>query len=219
MDERVACAERQGANHAGALCMGDGIKRRRHVDVGDRSERRSQELVPEHGSDRYERTRRLVERGELPEHNGANTGRNGVGVAMSCGLCDGADVEGVAAAGVPHPVEQQLVGLFAQHHRQQLTDVPVGQRPDLYSSGESSQLGEIGSTRLVGGSQRGDHEQRAARRRGGDVGEGLQRRRVGPLQVVDDHHSRGCPRRRRHSDRELVEDDETVRRDRRVAWG
>ena len=137
---------------------------------------------------------------------------------MSCGLCDGADVEGVAAAGVPHSVEQRVVGRFAQHQRQQLTYVLVGQRPDLYSSRESCQLGEIGPTRLVGGTQRGDHKQRAAHRRGGDVGEGLQRRRVSPLQVVDDHQSRGCPRRRRHSDRELVENHETVRRDGRVAW-
>ena len=39
VDERVARAERQGANHAGALCLGDGLKRGRHVDIGDRNER------------------------------------------------------------------------------------------------------------------------------------------------------------------------------------
>ena len=180
VDKRVACAERQGAKHACTLCLGDGIECRRHVDIGDRSERRCRELVPEHRSDRDQRTCRLVERGELPEHNGANTGGKGVGVAMSCGLGDGVDVEGVAAAGVPHPVEQQLVGLFAQRHRQQLTDVPVGQRPDLDSRRESCQLGQIGSSGLVGGSQRGDHEQRAARRGGSDVGERLERRQRRP---------------------------------------
>ena len=114
----------------------------------DRGERPRRELVPEYGGDRDQRTCRLVERGELTEHDATNTGRKGVGVAVPCGLRDGADVEGVATAGVAHPVEQRLAGLFAQRHGQAARRLPRSES-DATSTRGASRASSARSVRLA----------------------------------------------------------------------
>ena len=201
-------------HHPGAHCFRDGVEDRRQVGMGDRGERPRRELAPEYGGHADQRTGRLVERGELPEHNATNTGGKTSASPCRAVSATGANVERIATAGVEHPVEQQLAGLFAQRHGQQLPDVQVGERRDLHTRRESRQLAKIGSTRLVSGSKRCDQQQWTARSGRRDVSERLQRRRISPLQVLDDHHGRPGPRCRGHHRRELVQKDESVRRSR-----
>ena len=146
--------------------------------------------MPQYRCDGDARTCRFVEGGKLPEHNATDTRRKGVDIAVPRRLGDSTDVEGVATAGVAHPVEQHLAGLFAQHHCQELADFPVRERRQLDARRQSHELGKVRTTRLVRGSQRRDHQQWTAGGNGRDVAEGLQRRCIGPLQVIDDHDGR-----------------------------
>jgi len=125
------------------------------------------------------------------------------------------DEERVAAGAPPQGGDQRRLRLAAEHAGDQQGDLGLGQRRQGDDGGPGGQVGQQGRQRVVGRGVElapgGEHEHPGGREPAGQEVEQLQRRRVGPLEVLQDHHQRPVVGGRQDDRGELVQELEAGR--------
>jgi hypothetical protein len=193
--------------------VGDGL-------AGEPGEQAGADLRPHHGGRRDQLGAGRGQPGQAPLDHLADPerdpGRPG-GVALG-GQQPGhlLDEERVAAGPPPDGGDQPGVGLAAEHAGHHARHLLLGERPQGDDGAPGGEAGEQGHERVAGGlvevAPGAQHQHGRGRESPGQEVEQLERRRIGPLEVVQDDQQRSFPGPGHQHGGELVEQPEPGRR-------